>query len=515
MLPPKDIEATYKQWIDLGDGGRSDYLEDAEDAAELTLPSLRPKGTKISMRPYTQLGTQAVRSLAATIHRLIMPVSVKWYRLGLTEEAIQTINEQFPEGQQRDAAASKIHDLLARAEKQVTRYLARTNSRSKTAAAILRNLVEGTTALHFDEEGVRVFPLRNIAVYREAGDVVVLITREEFLPDDVQEQTPPQRDEDRSWIYSWVDYQTGEVWQQQSIRDEAGKKQEPKRVNAKSSQYVVFVGMVPDVDHYSTSYVYDHLSIINEIDHLSRSLGEAAAAAALMIPLLDPASSITEQEFEERRPGQAFRGRSDEITFVATTQKISDWAFVGEYRATLREEVARIFALGIKDRAARASTATEILEIVQELETFIQDLLVGYEETLQKPEIEAVMAVLGLDSVELEGGLVFEVTITTGQNALRREASIMKFVQAAEVVKPLDPSVQIDGVELMNRLGAAHQFDTEGLIFRAEPEAPQGIEQQAQAAAAAAGQPTTPSGTPTTAGGPQPGPPPGSQSPGA
>jgi len=107
-----------------------------------------------------------------------------------------------------------------------------------------------------------------------------------------------------------------------------------------------------------------------------------------------------------------------------------------------------------------------------------------------------VMHVLGLDTVIIpQSEESIQVLITTGQNALQREASFTRMIQTAAVVQPMDPTMGVDGVAVMQEAGAAQQFQTKGFFFRRQPDQPPaGVGDSA----------TLPEDT-GTAGGPQPG----------
>jgi hypothetical protein len=461
MADPRPIDI-WDNWVT----ARDRFLDYAEQTAELTLPHLEPEGSRISQRPWTQLGAQAVRSLSATVNRITFPPQVKWVKLDMSTSLRARLAEIAAENpEQALAAMAFIDDRLGEMEDIILRDFASLQARSRIAAAIARNLIEGNTAVHVDREEIRIYPLRNFVVFREAGMVRGLIVREEFV-DELMIVSADRMDSSRSWIYTLIDYEKQEVWQQRQVQ---GGQEEPRRVDADPDEFFVFVSYVPDIDHYATSYTWEHLSLITELNHLSMALAEAASAASWNIPVIREGSAIDPTELKRRSSGDPIIANPEDLTWFSSGTKIGDWSFVGGYRQTLREELGSIFALGIKDRLNRGqSTATEILQIASELDTHTQDLLTAYEETLQRPLVQALMNLHGFDTItapDIEEPI--QIMITTGQNALQRETSFLRTVQVAQAVKTLDPMMLVDGVALMERGGAAMQFPTEGLFGRA------------------------------------------------
>jgi hypothetical protein len=506
-MPDSDPISKNPQPIEIWDHwspARERFLQYAEETAELTLPFLEPKGNRISVRPFTQLGAQAVRSLAATVNRITFPPQAKWLKLDLNTRMKSELEQMAIENpEQAIQLAAFLDSRLAEVEDILISDFQILQGRARTSAAMLRNLVENNTGIHIDRESLRIFPLRNLVVFREGGAVRAAVFREEFA-DDFMTVNADRPESDRSWLYTLVNYEDDVVWQQQEDRIDGRKP--PTRVDSDPVQWFVFVSHVPDIDHYAPSYTWELMGLINELNHVSHSMAQAAAAAAWNVPVIREGSALDPQILMNRKPGQPVIANPEDLSWFTSGTKIGDWEFVTRHRVALREELGSTFALGIKDRVNQSATATEILQVAQELDTHTQDLLTSYEDTLQRPLVGALMHIHGFDSIEApELDKPVTVMITTGTNALQRETSFLRTVQTAAAVKQLDPTLQVDGVELMERGAAALQFETSGLFSRAQPQPEQAGEpgvnapESGRAAAPPPGgpQPRQPEGTPT------------------
>jgi hypothetical protein len=304
-------------------------------------------------------------------------------------------------------------------------------------------------------------------VFRDAGELIYLIAREKFTPDpytasvETEGQTESERaGAEKRWLYTLVDYTENVVAQQVGDGDVT-------EVNGDSRQWFVVTGSIPDIEHYSTSYVYDHLGVIEEINHLSERLGEAASTAAWNIPLIRPGANVSANDLKDWPSGRPLEEDPENLVWFTSGTKIGDWAFVATYREQLRQELASLFAMGIKDRVDRAATATAVLQIVGELDSQTQDLLAGIEETFQVPLVDAIMFVRGWDRLNVPGEEEkVRTIITTGQSALARETGFIKMVNMATQVKAtLDPTLGVRGVKLMEEAAAVQQFELGDVFY--------------------------------------------------
>lgn len=450
-------------------GNRRDYLEWAQDAADLTLPTLRPKGEKVNIRPYTQLGTQAVRSLASTTISISMPPQVKWLKVDVSPRIKREFEGQVGVNEQGEEVTilAELEDEMAFIENDITTTLASFKTRSRLSSVMRRHMVEGNNLVNVSKDRIRFFPLRSFVVFRDAGEPVYTVVREQHIEDPFSATVAPEgqtevgrTDDARTWMYTLIDWHQQEMYQQ--VQDGA-----IEQVEYEGDQWFIINSSIPDIEHYSTSYTYDHLGVIAEINHLSERLGEAAAVAAWNIPIIRPGANISAGDLKDWPSGTPLEEDPENLSWFTSGTKIGDWAFVAQYREQLRQELASLFAMGIKDRVDRASTATEVLQIVGELDSQTQDLLAGIEETFQRPLVDAIMKIRGYDRLNVPGGeRKVQTFITTGQSALARETGFIKMVNMATQVKStLDPTMGVRGKKLMEQAADVQQFEIGDVFF--------------------------------------------------
>ncbi len=505
------------------EGNREQWLTFADDTSQLTLPSMDPRGMRRSARhdrPHTTEGTTAVFSMASQALKILMPPGVLWGDLDMPPYLWKFVEVQAASGTVpftlKDVA--ELRDRLKIRSFDIVKSLNQRNLRSRFGSAIRRNLVEGSTAIHNApppagsdaiarmrrKEGLRIFPLRSHVVVRDPfGAVRQLGLLEELEPDVMMVQKPADF-QNILKIWTLVDYDSEMIWRQ------VGDRGEPFVVEDETVDgYFVMTSEMPDIDNYAHPYFWNYLRLIAQIDHAEASLAEAQSDASWSPIGIREGSSLAEDPdmVTERRTGEAIVGQEGDIWYPNAGRKIADWAWVLQMRNDDKRELDNISAKGIKDRAISSDTsATAILEIIEELETQTQDLLSSYEDTGQRPLMASEAAIhdrfIPLFTPGSEEELLkefVEISITTGVSALSKQRAMIRFVtQGLAALQQLDPTLIVHGEEAADRLGEGMMIETEGLYSTAQPQQQPG-----------AGQPGANGDAPReetimTAGGPQP-----------
>lgn len=512
-MPELDIRRIYDSLA----SKRDKFLDAAEDVAALTIPHIEPRGREIQAtesrprQPYTHAGAMAVRSLGSSLFKIMMPPGVKWGELDLTPPIWQAIEVEVGLEQ-----AEIFRRALSNRSSEVIESLDQKLSRSRGAKALRRNLVEGNTLIVNQTDSIRVYPLRSFVMERENGIPRLLVLKEEFEPDPA-EQLMKDRQEHEA-LYTMVRWPhkhpitgaivEGGVWKQRN--DQAAKS-----VNEHPAQYFVIVPEIPEYEDYSYSYTYDFLRLIAQINHGEQSLGEAMFAAAYNRPIIREGSSTAQRwaEFIRGRSGEPWVGNVEDFGWFISNLKINDWAFIVQLMERWSLDLATAFAMGLKDRPVGTGTsATEVLQIVDELNTQIQDLHTAYEHSFQRAlfmsELTLMESVNPLFGTTLPPQVqeLMKIEITTGTTVLGRQQAMLKFgTQFLPAVAGLDPRLVVNGGPLVDAFSDAMPFRTENFYsWQAEMPQPQMPEQAGMAEAGPNGQVPAREEVIMTPGGPQP-----------
>lgn len=491
-----------------GEAERSTYITFAEETAKLTLPTMSPRGHVINERPWTSRGTSAVRGLGSATLKILFPPGVQYGRVDLPPEAWRELQNKIEAGDEKVAElTAKLKIRLRNRTMDMMHSLRQKNVRSRAAAAILRNLVEGNTILNNTPEGMRVFPLRSITVQRnEFGEADFAVVLERLTPDVMSFQKSSDFKKGLD-IYTLINWDKDEVWTQ--VKGEAAQRSDEED----PVHWWVVTPERPDVANYAVGYAYNYIRLIAQIDHAESSLAEAMAFASWNPVGIREGSVLSEQPNAamERENGMPLIMQDGDIIWPDKDGKLRDWAFVQVMRNEDADELAQVFALGIKDRARGAETsATEVLEIVDEINSQTADLLSNYEDTFQRPLLRSENRILDTldplftDEQEQVLADLLRIVVTTGVNALDKQRTMARFaMQVMPAVMAIDPRVQAEGMEILDRTGEGMLLETDGLYSQKSPE-----QMQAELIAASGG--VTPNGegpreeTIMTNGGPQP-----------
>lgn len=455
---------------------RARFDDYARQTAMFTLPWLDPELEKSGVDPTSMIGTQCVRSIASSLMKGMFPPGVKSAELDLTPAQWAGI-QSHPQG--GEEAVNIIKARLGERDEDVQRSVTMKTSRSRMAAALRRNVIEGTTGIIVLPDSIRVYPLRSLVVEREAGVVRIAMFCDKYEADPMAEGEGPDSAYD---ILTLVDFEKHEVWKQ--VKD-----QDPQRIDEvgkpafefTDEQVLIVTGEIPDCEDYAPGYAYHYMRAFRQVNHSERSLGEAQAAAAWNRPRVKPGSAVSMdiRAFFEAPAGTPFLGEEDDVDWLTNTGKLGDWEFVGGLVERKNRELATAFAMGIKDRpASDSTTATEVLTIIDELNTQTHDLIGTYEETLSIPLYRAELAILERispmipEALEISAAVrqMVRIVVTTGSNAIEKQRAMDKFVNVhLPVVMKLDPTVRANGLPILKRVSSYQRLETDGLYRAASP----------------------------------------------
>lgn len=485
-----------------------EFIDDAETTSLLTIPWLNPRGEKRRRRlPSSHEGAQGVISLSAWIDKSSMPDATNWFKLDLTEQAWSTLSRaimftQGPEAWKSVEAA--ITDALKARVKLVMRALRKRAAKSRMLKAIQRAIVEGQVGFFMPETGesIQMWPMRSLGIERHDGRVIRMTIKYVPLLDPNKEHIDPEKMDERKFGYIYVDWTTGIVMTQDGDDDPV--------VSPDMKPWMFFVGSteIPDIEDWARGYAYQYLKLLDQIDHASTSLNEAMSTAAWNMMIIDENSSLAQHraEIQESPSNRIWVGDKDSVNWVTSGIKLQDWGFVGVLKQGWKADLAQVFALGIKDRPSSGSpsSATEIIEITNELQTQTGATVSAIDETIMRPMINAELqfAEMREPLIDLIGDLVntirrqvreqgertpevldilgdlddlddvSSIEIMTGQQVAENQRGLTKLLtEVLPVIHAADPSVRVDGLVALEMFTDTIPFPTDGLFFRQQPPA--------------------------------------------
>jgi hypothetical protein len=422
-----------QQVYDSGCSERDEYLQKADALARLTLPELAPlgRGGNVSHsgiqnvsgpyhhdlpQPFSAAGTSAVTSLCSTMLSLLFPLNVPWFEVRVVDSTTLALAEAAGQAAGLDGALADLeHRMLDR--------LMADQYHAHLLEALFRIVIEGQVIVQKlpNRKGLRIIPLRSFTVKRFNGELYFTCFKEEM-------PNPDQPDKSEC-LYTYVDYQKREVWQQ------VGDQGQATRVALRSGDFIVATTRIPTMENYSTGLALRFFGAIYNINQMSFDMTRATSIAAKALLLINPESGFTANDIAKAVSGQALigpEGMSAEQCFqwFSAAMKLNEWNWVYLALASEKQELAKNFALGLTQQPGLNTdrqTAESVRRLTQELDASVGSHAQVLQVTLQRPLAEAYLSdELGAAPDVLQK---LKPIVTSGSSAMSRLAELERLIQ--------------------------------------------------------------------------------------
>ena len=154
---------------------RSQYLNEATDAAKLTLPYLvREDESTHGMRkvttPWQSVGAKGVVTLASKLMLALLPAQTSFFKLQLDEAQL---GEVPPE------VKTELDLSFAKIERTIMDAIAASSDRVVVHQALKHLVVAGNALIFMGKDGLKLYPLNRYVVERDGnGNVIEIVTKE-------------------------------------------------------------------------------------------------------------------------------------------------------------------------------------------------------------------------------------------------------------------------------------------------------------------------------------------------
>lgn len=468
------IEARYTKLK----GPREAYLQRARASASVTIPSLFPKegttGETQFRTPHQSFGARAVNTLSAKIVLTLLPPNQPFFRT--------TIDESDLPGDLTEETYGEIEQKLSDIETMATRELDTKEIRPVAEEASLQLLVAGNGLLFVGEDSVKFYRLDKYVVDRDGmGKVREMIICEPISLEDVPKHlrsqiestkvSMPSQNKDHIKLYTRI-RRNGNHW---VLEQEINGIPDPKARTTyplKRLPYVPLRMIRVDGENYGRGYVEQYLGDLKSLEVLSKAINEGTMAAARLIYLRNPNSSIKTKALVNAPNGGFVDGNADDVTALQMG-KHADFNQARQRMAEIVEGLSAAFLMNSSlTRQAERVTATEIRAMAQELETVLGGVYALLASEFQLPLVEVLLGQLQREGKmpEFPDG-VMKPQILTGIAALGRTQELDKLRVLLEYLAPFGPEVVASNMEVdeyIARVTAALSIDPKGLIPTSE-----------------------------------------------
>ena len=467
---------TAKQRYDRLSSRRSQFLNSARQAADLTLPYLIREDeltSKTNLRlpqPWQSTGAKGVVTLASKLMLALLPPQTSFFKLQVND--INLPQELGPE------IRSELDLSMAKIERTIMESIAESGDRVIVHQALKHLVVAGNALVFMSKDGLKLYPLNRYVVDRDGnGNVIEIVTKEtvskklvkNFYPDlmkpgVVDDTTMP---DDECIIYTHVTRDNNRwVWHQEMFDQVLPKSQGKSPIDA--NPWLVLRFNHVDGEVYGRGRVEEFLGDLKSLEALSQAIVEGSAAAAKVVFTVAPSSTTKPQTLAKAGNGAIIQGRPDDIG-VVQVGKTADFQTAYQMIGSLTQRLNEAFLI-LNVRDSERTTAEEVrmtqLELEQQLGGLFSLLTVEFLIPYLNRKLNVAQKTGEIPRLP-KGGII-RPTIVAGINALGRgqdRESLGQFLQViAQTMGPEAIGQFINPDEVIKRLAAASGIDVLNLV---------------------------------------------------
>tara|TARA_Y100001956_G_scaffold82202_1_gene102119 strand:- start:1381 stop:2958 length:1578 start_codon:yes stop_codon:yes gene_type:complete len=479
---------TAKKRYDFLKGYRSEYLNQADVSARLTLPYLirdeeQFRGaTRDLDTPWQSIGAKGVVTLASKLMLALMPVQTSFFKLQMDESQL---GEEIP-----PQVKTELDLSFAKIERTIMDAIAASDDRVVIHQALKHLVVSGNALIFMGKDGLKLYPLNRFVVDRDGnGNVIEIVTKEKIakkllanvLPDyELPMQGQEEDDREDCDVYTHIKRDNNRFIWYQEVHDKIIPTSRGK-APIDTNPWIHLRFNTVDGEAYGRGRVEEFIGDLKSLEALSQALVEGSAAAAKVVFVVSPSSTTKPQTLAAAGNGAIVQGRPDDIG-VIQVGKTADFATAYNMVQQLEKRLSEAFLI-LSVRQSERTTAEEVrmtqMELEQQLGGLFSLLTVDFLVPYLNRKLSMFQKTGQIPKLPKD---VVKPTIVAGVNALGRgqdrEALGMFLTTIAQTMGPEATQRYINPEEVIKRLAAAQGIDILNLVKSMEEV--QGQEQQAQ-----------------------------------
>ena len=474
---------------------RSQYLDTAREAADLTLPYLI-RGEEDTLRgprhlptPWQAVGAKGVVTLASKLMLALLPPQTSFFKLQVDESAL---GEEFPK-----EARTELDISFSKIERVMMEDIAASEDRVTVHQALKHLIVAGNALLYMGKDKLRLYPLNRYVVDRDGdGNVLEIVTKETISRDLLPKalKLNPQVNHpgdvyteggrvDEVDVYTHVKRDNNRFIWHQEVEDMVLPGSESK-APLDTNPWLPLRFNTVDGEMYGRGRVEEFIGDLKSLEALSQAMVEGAAAASKVVFVVSPSSTTKPASLAKAGNGAIIQGRPEDVG-VIQVGKTADFATAYQLMGTLEQRLSDAFLI-LNIRQSERTTAEEVRSTQLELEQQLGGLFSLLTVEFLVPYLNRKL------STAQKSGLIprlpkklVKPTIVAGINALGRgqdAESLARFLGTiAQTIGPEAVQQYVQLGEVVKRLAAAQGIETLNLV-RSDEEIQNERQQQQQQA---------------------------------
>ena len=457
------------------ESGRTQFLDVAVEASELTLPYLVTRdeykqGKRTLLQPFQSVGAKAVVTLSAKLMLAMLPPQTAFFKLQIRDDKVG--EEIEPE------IRSELDLSFAKIERNIMEYIAASSDRVVVHQALKHLIVSGNALIFMAKDGLKHYPLNRYVVNRDGNGNVLEIVTKEMIDRKVlglERQVPSKEangdyssDEDDAEVYTYVRLDEGSgrwLWHQEVDGQVLPGSRSTAPKNA--SPWLVLRFNTVDGEDYGRGRVEEFIGDLRSLNGLAQALVEGASVASKVIFLVSPSATTKPGTLAKAGNGAIIQGRPEDVG-VVQVGKTADFATAANLSQQIERRILEAF-LVMNVRQAERVTAEEVRLTQLELEQSLGGLFSLLTVEFLIPYLNRILLVLqrGNQIPRIPKDLV-RPKIVAGVNALGRgqdQQALTQFIGTiAQTLGPEALQKFIDPTEAIKRLAAAQGIDVLNLV---------------------------------------------------
>ena len=463
---------TAKSRYDFLSSYRSEYLQQADVCARLTLPHLIREeesykgGTRDLKTPWQSVGAKGVVTLASKLMLALLPVQTSFFKLQLDDSQL---GDQVP-----PEVKTELDLSFAKIERTIMDAIAASDDRVVIHQALKHLVVAGNALVFMGKEGLKLFPLNRFVVDRDGnGNVIEIVTKEKIakklLADVIKDYSPTYdegEDKEDCEVYTHIKRENNRfIWHQEVFDKVVPKSQGKSSLDTTPWLHLRFNTV--DGESYGRGRVEEFVGDLKSLEALSQALVEGSAAAAKVVFVVSPSSTTKPQTLARAGNGAIVQGRPDDIG-VVQVGKTADFATAYQMVGQLEKRLSEAFLI-LNVRQAERTTAEEVRMTQMELEQQLGGLFSLLTVEFLVPYLNRKLSVFQKTGQipKLPNEMV-KPTIVAGVNALGRgqdrEALGQFLTMISQTMGPEATQQYINPEEVIKRLAASQGIDILNLV---------------------------------------------------
>ena len=454
---------------------RSQYLDEATEAAKLTLPYLirednSPTTRRTITTPWQSVGAKGVVTLASKLMLALLPAQTSFFKLQLDESQLGTTPPEIK---------TELDLSFAKIERTIMDAIAASTDRVVIHQALKHLVVSGNVLIFMGKDGLKLYPLNRYAIERDGnGNVIEIVTKElidkkiieELVPDikDMKGQylTNDKEDQHDCEVYTHVKRENNRfVWHQEVYDHVIPKSQGKAPID--TNPWIPLRFNTVDGEDYGRGRVEEFMGDLKSLEALSQALVEGSAAAAKVVFTVSPSSTTKPSTLAAAGNGAIVQGRPEDIG-VVQVGKTADFATAYQMVQQLERRLSEAFLI-LTVRQSERTTAEEVRMTQMELEQQLGGLFSLLTVEFLVPYLNRKLSVHQKkgDIPKLPKGMVNPV-IVAGINALGRgqdRDALGQFLTIiSQTMGPEAVAQYINPEEVIKRIAVAQGIDILNLV---------------------------------------------------